>query len=135
MSPSAPGISKRLRIVVADEDPAIEALVVETLRQDGHAVFDALDAISAIQLALALDTCHLVISDTRTRGIAEIDMLAALRQRRPGIPFVYIANVGRSTPELEAQLPADVPILREPFTTEELRAVARALLHTDGPLH
>jgi hypothetical protein len=35
---------------------------------------------------------------------------------------------GRSTLEVEAQLPYDVPILREPFTADELRAAVRPLL-------
>jgi DNA-binding response OmpR family regulator len=128
MRSPAPGIFDRQRIVVADEDFAIATFVVETLRKDGHAVFHALDGLSAIQIADTLDKCHLLISDTRIRGIAAMDMIAELRRRRPDLPIVYIANVGRSTPELEEQLPAGVPILREPFTGEELRAVAEALL-------
>jgi hypothetical protein len=35
---------------------------------------------------------------------------------------IYLANIGRSSPALEAKLPTDVPILREPFTADELRA-------------
>jgi DNA-binding NtrC family response regulator len=135
MGSSAPGVLDRRRIIVSDEDPAFGTFVVDTLRQDGYAVFHALDGLSAIQLAVALDMCHLVMSDTRIAGVPEIGMFAELQQLRPGLPVVYIANVGRSTPELEAQLPADVPILREPFTAEELRAVARAQLRDDRPLH
>ena len=39
---------------------------------------------------------------------------------------IYLANTGRSSPELEAKLPADVPILREPFTAENLRATVES---------
>jgi DNA-binding response OmpR family regulator len=135
MGSPAPGVFNRPRIVMSDEDPAFGTFVVDTLRQDGYAVFHALDGLAAIQLAVALDMCHLVMSDTRIAGVPEIGMFAELRRLRPGLPVVYIANVGRSTPELEAQLPADVPILREPFTAEELRAVARTQLRDDRPLH
>jgi hypothetical protein len=45
--------------------------------------------------------------------------------------MVYIANTGRSSPEIEARLPEDVPILRDPFTTDQLRAVVRTFL-VDG---
>jgi len=116
------------RIVVADEDPAMVAFVVNTLRKDGNAVFHAYDALSAAQLAIALDVCHLLISNTRVEGAAGIDLILELRRRMPALPMVYLANIGRSSPEVEAQLPANVPILREPFSAEELRATVRPFL-------
>jgi DNA-binding response OmpR family regulator len=116
------------RIVAADEDPAMVAFVIDALRRDGNAVFHAYDALSAAQLAMSLDVCHLLISNTRIEGAAGIDLILQLRQRLPALPIVYLANVGRSSPEVESQLPADVPILREPFTADELRAVVRPLL-------
>jgi DNA-binding NtrC family response regulator len=116
------------RIIVADEDPAMVAFLIETLRRDGNAVFHAYDALSAAQLAFSLDVCHLLISNTRVEGAAGIDLIHHLRQRMPALPIVYLANIGRSSPEVEAQLPANVPILREPFSAEELRATVRPLL-------
>jgi CheY-like chemotaxis protein len=61
-------------------------------------------------------------------GTAGIELIRQLRHDRPSQPIAYIANIGRSTPEIEAQLPPDVPILREPFTAEELRATVAPLL-------
>ena len=134
MSSHPPSGLDRPRIVVADEDTAVATFIVETLREDGHAVFHTLDGLSAVQLVDALDRCHLLISDTRVEGDPGLDLLYHLRRRFPGFPIVYIANVGRSTPELEAQLPTGVPILREPFTAEELRSLTESLLRTEGPL-
>ena len=115
-------------IVVADEDKATLNLVIETLLGDGHAVFQAYDGLSATQLALNLKTCDLVISNTRVGGMAGLDLIHELRAHLPKLAVVYLANPDRSTPQLERRLPADVPILREPFTAEELRAVVRPLL-------
>jgi DNA-binding response OmpR family regulator len=123
-----PGIFDRLRIVVADEDRKVVAFVIETLRTDGHAVFHAYDALAAVQLAVALEPCDLVISDTMVQGVNGVDLIHRLRQRRPNLPILYLANAGRSTPEVEAQLPGTVPILREPFTEQELRTAVNRLL-------
>jgi two-component system OmpR family response regulator len=120
------------RIVVADEDPKVVALVVETLRGEGYAVFPAHDALSATRVALSLESCDLVISNTKVQGVAGVDLVHYLRQRMPRLPMIYLANIGRSTPEAEAALPADVPILREPFTAGEIRAHVTALLDHDG---
>jgi DNA-binding response OmpR family regulator len=115
-------------IVVADEDRAIAGLVIETLLRDGHAVFQAYDGVSAVQLSLCLKICDLVITNTRVGGRPGVDLIHDLRQYSPKQAILYLANRGRSTPKLEAQLPANVPVLREPFTAEELRAAVGALL-------
>ena len=123
------------RIVVADQDRAVVRLIVETLRSDGHAVFHAYDADSASRVARAMTQCDLVISNTRVAGNVDgqglvdgVDLIAHLREDRPDLPILYLANPGRSTPEMEAELPPDVPILRVPFTPEELRANVDTLL-------
>jgi DNA-binding response OmpR family regulator len=127
------GLLNRPRVVIADDDPLVVHFVIQTLRHDGNAVFHAYDALSAVQLAFSLDRCDLLISNTRVKGSAGIDLIHQLRTRLPNIPILYVANVGRSTPEVEARLPRDVPILREPFTAEELRAAVRPFL--PGGLH
>jgi DNA-binding NtrC family response regulator len=121
-------IARRRRILVADEDPSVVAFVIQTLRDDGHMVVHAYDGLAAVELALALKECHLVISNTRVSGLPGIDLIDLLRQRLPELPIIYIANIDRSTPAIEAQLPGDVPILREPFSAEELREMVGALL-------
>jgi two-component system, OmpR family, response regulator len=114
--------------VVADEDRAIAGLVIETLLDDGHAVFQAYDGLSAVELALGLKVCDLVISNTRVGGVPGLDLIHELRAELPELAILYLANQGRSWAGLERQLPGDVPVLREPFTAEELRATVRPLL-------
>jgi CheY-like chemotaxis protein len=109
------------RIIVADEDRAVVAFIVRTLRDDGYEVFQAYDMLAATQLSVALNPCDLVMSDSRVEGADGIQLITELRQRLPTLPIIYLANLGRSTPELERQLPPDVAILREPFTPEKLR--------------
>jgi DNA-binding response OmpR family regulator len=52
-------------IIVADEDPKMVHFIIRTLREDGHAVFHAYDVLSATQLAMGLEVCDLVISNTK----------------------------------------------------------------------
>jgi CheY-like chemotaxis protein len=122
------GLRHRPRIVVADEDPSVVATVVQVLRSDGHAVFHAYDALSAVQLVYSLDRCDLLISNTRVEGVPGVELIHQLRTLLPDLSILYIANIGRSTPEVETRLPAGVPILREPFSAEELRAAVRVFL-------
>jgi hypothetical protein len=89
--------------------------VIRTLRDDGHAVFHAHDGRSAVELVYALRKCDLVISNTKVDGMP-----------------AYLSNLGRSSPEIEAQLPPGVPIIREPFTADELRMAIAPLLDGGG---
>jgi CheY-like chemotaxis protein len=82
--------------VVADEDQAVAGLVIETLLDDGHAVFQAYDGLSAVELALGLKVCDLVISNTRVGGVAGLELIHELRAQLPDLPIVYLANQGRS---------------------------------------
>jgi len=127
-TPTPADLMGRRRILVADEDPTIVEFIVQTLRQDGHAPFHAYDGLAATELAFALDEVHLVITNTRVTGLAGVELIYMLRTRLPNLPIVYIANIDRSTPAIEAKLPRDVPILREPFTAEELRTLVGELL-------
>lgn len=126
MPSPTPGVPRH--IIVADEDRAAVSFIIQILREDGHTVFHAYDALSAGQLAVAVNQIDLVISNTKVEGADGVQVITQLRRKRPEVPILYLANNGRSTPELERQLPADVPILREPFTAEKIRAAVGALL-------
>ena len=130
MPPPRSGFGGRF-IVVADEDRAIASLVIQTLLDDGHAVFQAYDGLSAFELALNLKVCDLLISNTRVGGVAGLDLIHELREQLPELAVLYLANQHRSSAALERGLPDDVPVLREPFTADELLAVVRSLLPTD----
>jgi DNA-binding response OmpR family regulator len=125
--PRIPGIGGSY-IVVADEDRTVANFVIDTLEKDGHSVFWAYDGISAIQLALNLKACDLVISNSRVGGRTGVDLINDLRERVPWLSILYLANDGRSSPELEKKLPANVPVLREPFGAETLRTAVTSLL-------
>ena len=120
-------------IVVADEDRDVVDFIIKTLREDGHAVFHAYDVLAATQLAFALDPCDLVLSDTKVEGADGVELVVQLRRKRPQVPIIYLASNGGSTAEIERQLPADVPILREPFTAQKLRSAVNAMLNGKAP--
>jgi DNA-binding NtrC family response regulator len=132
MRSPVPGPQAR-RIVVADEDRRAVEFIIETLRSEGHAVFHAYDVLAATQLVDALESCDLVLSNTKVVDADGVELIVKLRAFHPELPIVYLANDGRSTPQIESQLPPDVVILREPFTAEKLRAVTARMLDGNRP--
>lgn len=127
MSLRRPGFEGRY-IVVADEDRTIANEIIEVLTAEGHAVFLAYDGLSALELAFGLKVCDLVISNSRTGGKPGVELIHELRTMLPWVSVLYLANTGRSTPDLERELPPGVGILREPFSVSELRHAVGSLL-------
>ena len=127
MSLRRPGFEGRY-IVVADEDRTIANEIIEVLTAEGHAVFLAYDGLSALELAFGLKVCDLVISNSRTGGKPGVELIHELRTMLPWVSVLYLANGGRSTPDLERDLPPGVGILREPFSVSELRHAVGSLL-------
>jgi|1186.fasta_scaffold38372_4 CheY-like chemotaxis protein len=117
-------------IVVADEKPVLLDMIVETLRAEDHCVFRAYDGKAALELTLALQRVDLLITDTRTPGMQGPELIQAVRERLPTLPVLYIKNL-ESPGGAQKNLPPDVPVLAEPFTSGQLLAAVRPLLVKD----
>jgi DNA-binding response OmpR family regulator len=115
-------------IVVADENRMVVNVVIETLLDDGHAVFQAYDGWCAVQLALGLKICDLVISNTRVGGIPGPELIEELRRHLPYLPILYLASPNEAEAAMDDRVLEDIAILHEPFTPEDLRAAVRPLL-------
>jgi len=118
-------------VVVADEDPKLLDMMVETLRSRDCCVFKAYDGLAALELTLGLRVVDLLVTNTRMPGLNGPQLIQHVREEMPKLPILYIAN--RGTPQGAPNgLPADVPTLREPFTREELLQAVRPLLSGKG---
>lgn len=116
---------------MADEKPALLDMMVRTLRSADHCVFQAYDGQAAYELALGLRDIDLLITDTHMPGMKGPELIRYVRAQLPTLPILYIQNQDRP-PHVPAGLPADVPILHEPFTAGQLLAAVRPLLQRDA---
>ena len=112
------------QIVVTDDDPKLMALLVDTLRGAGHAVFATFDADSACVLALILPDLELVVTNTRSGTVSNRELIRLVRSKRPGLPILHI---GEPMPNPDGLLD-DVPALPEPFTADQLLERVRELI-------
>jgi CheY-like chemotaxis protein len=115
-------------IIVADEDPQLLDAMVRTLRDVGCCVFQAYNGRAAYDLALQLKTVDLLITNTRMPGLQGPELIRYVREQLPALPILYIKNQGQPA---GPDLPSDVPILAEPFTSRQLVDAVRELLARD----
>jgi len=127
MSPPTDLDFHRQGIVIADDECPATTLIIDTLRLDGHRVIHVRDSQFAA-VDLALRDCHLFICGAGTGGMHAVHLISDLRDNMPDLPVLCLATALRSTRRLEGLLPAEITMVREPFTAERLRAALRPLL-------
>ncbi|ODV14639.1 MAG: DNA-binding response regulator [Rhodanobacter sp. SCN 68-63] len=116
-----------MRILIAEDDPAIAAAITASLRQGGHAV-DHVTSGAQADAALR-DTAHdLLILDLGLPALDGSEVLHRLRQRGSGVPVLVItAREGLTERVRVLDLGAD-DYLVKPFALAEFEARVRALL-------
>jgi DNA-binding response OmpR family regulator len=125
----APRFPTGPHIVITDESPELLDFMVATLRSANCCVYQAQDAIVALEMTLALGTIDLLITDASRPRVKGPQLIRQVHQKMPTLPILYIANLERSAETVPDGLPRDVPTLREPFTGAQLLVAARALLN------
>ncbi len=115
----------RFVLVVDDEEP-VRQLVQEALEEAGYRVAAAARVDQALPY---LDDPELrgIVSDIRMPDESGLDLLAAVRERRPGLPVVLMTGAAAAAERAQAAAEG-VPVLEKPFTFAELEAAVAAAL-------
>ena len=121
-----------MKIVVADDDPAMRRLVVEALRRDGHEVEQAGNGAALLnRLAVNVDQpasgLDLIISDIRMPAFTGLDLLEALRAIDCTTPVILMT----AFPDVETRKAArrlGAVLFDKPFDIDDLRTATLHLL-------
>jgi DNA-binding response OmpR family regulator len=125
------------RILVAEDDPELRALLSMVLTEDGYQVDEVADGRQFVDVLACLyddgipvDSYSLIISDIRMPGFSGLDVLSALRCLRSHVPVIIITAFGdEPTRRLALGLGA-LAVLEKPFDLDDLRsAVVHVLAH------
>lgn len=116
-----------MRILVAEDDPALAQFLRKGLEAESYAVDCAADGEEAGQLAEGCDF-DLVLLDVNLPRRNGFDVLARLRRRKPSLPVLLLTAHGKVEDRVRGlDLGADDYIVK-PFSFSELCARIRALL-------
>jgi PAS domain S-box-containing protein len=116
-------------ILLAEDEPAVRRLVVTVLQAQGYTVLEAGDG----REALAVWEAHgpavdLLLTDLLMPHVGGNELAARLRQRRPGLPVVFMSGYTDDEQIRAALLTGEAPLLKKPFRTADLiRQVRQAL--------
>lgn len=108
-------------ILVIDDNPSFNAILVRTLTRRGHAAEGALDAASALALADTLQPERIVL-DLNLGGTSGLALIPALLARLPDCRIVVLTGYASITTAVEAIKLGAVHYLAKPVEVEAILA-------------
>lgn len=124
----------RRRVLLAEDDDAMRALLVSVLTADGYEVVEAGDGSELIRRfhEVATEPCGresvgVVISDVRMPNFDGLDVLAALRCAGWYTPVILITAFGDAATHRDAHDFGAVAVLDKPFSLERLQSLVHRI--------
>jgi two-component system, OmpR family, response regulator len=114
-------------ILVIEDEPGIVDFLERGLRAHGFDVAAALDGESGTERALTHDV-DLVVLDMMLPGRGGLEVLAALREYKPGLPVIVLTALSEVEDRVVGLDAGAVDYLTKPFSLTELAARIRAQL-------
>jgi two-component system, cell cycle sensor histidine kinase and response regulator CckA len=122
-APTRPVASGTETVLVAEDDPAVRALVVRVLRERGFVVLEASGGQAALrQLGQANGGIDMLITDAVMPDMTGMEVISAARAACPEMRALLISGYSGD------QFAADIPYLAKPFTAVQLLERVRHLL-------
>jgi len=113
------------RILVVDDELNVRYFVEKVLKRDGHQVVAASSGAEALR-RIAAEEYDLALIDLRLKDMDGMDVLAALRRRRPRTPAIILTAHASLETAVEALRQGAHDYLFKPCTTVDLRESVRA---------
>ena len=123
---AASAMSRGSILVVEDQDE-VRAQIVETLKDMGCDVIEAVDGQSGLQIVESLRRVDLLVTDVGLPLLNGRQLADAARAARPSLPVLMITGYAGEA-LVNIALPDGVEILRKPFSLGELAERIRAML-------
>src|SRR5262245_52611029 len=103
------------RVLLVDDDVRMLNAVSRSLGRNGYAVLPADGAGKALAIVRSDSPIDLVISDIAMPGMMGTQLVREIVQSSPGTAAILMTGGVTS-----ADVPADVPVIRKPFSTRDL---------------
>jgi CheY-like chemotaxis protein len=115
-------------VLVVEDESGVRALIAEALREQGHTVLEATDGPSGLRVLLSGARVDVLVTDVGLPGLNGRQLADAARERRPGLPVLFITRYAGHA--LEGQLAPGMQVLGKPFALDAVTAKIQTMLET-----
>jgi len=129
------GFHGRERILVVEDEEMVRHMACRALEEFGYEVLEATDGETALARFDAEEVpVDLVLCDIVMPGLSGPALGAALAERAPELPIIFMSGYPSQDVARRQLVPADAAFIQKPFRPEDLAAKVRTVL--DGsPTH
>ncbi len=130
------GERKPLRLLIAEDERPLRALLFEELQERGREIRLAANGLEALDL-LKEEEFDLLITDIKMPGMSGIELLKEAKRLQPHLLVIIITGYATLESAIEALKEGAYDYIRKPFSLEELKvsvdnACARILLEREN---
>ena len=118
------------RVLVVDDEDMILFLIDLLLKDQGYEVLLARGALEALDHVRTDPFIHLVLSDNNMPQMSGIQLLCEVGRLSPNTAGVLMTG---GVPN-SAEMPENLPLLKKPFTPQDLISIIRATLPLEPKL-
>ncbi len=117
-------------VLLAEDNPAVHALVARVLRDQGYTVLEAADGATAVQVAReqAGATIHLLLTDVVMPHVSGKALAEQISNMYPGIKTLFISGYANDAIVHHGRLDPGVAFLNKPFSPSALARKVREVL-------
>jgi signal transduction histidine kinase len=123
-SPDARGSG---RILIVEDDPDVLSFLVDALNTLGYDAVTVPDSASALSVVEQGEPIDAVLSDLEMPAMSGMELLARLREIRPGLKGMLVTDDADAVEQPQASL----PLLRKPFHVAALAEQLRTLFQPE----
>jgi two-component system alkaline phosphatase synthesis response regulator PhoP len=124
--------SKRIRILIVEDEPAMVAGLRDNFEYEGYDVISAVDGAEGLDRALS-DNPDLVVLDVMMPRLSGLDVCKQLKVKKPSLPIIMLTARGQEIDKVVGlELGAD-DYVTKPFSIRELMARVKAVLRRVSP--
>lgn len=116
------------RILVAEDEADVRALVVRALAADGHDLVAVEDGGAALDRLARGDAFDLIVSDIKMPVMDGIALALATARDHPGLPVLLMTGYADQRERAHGLEAIVRDVLLKPFSLDDLRAAVRAAL-------
>lgn len=121
------------RILLAEDDPAMRAMVARALRREGYEVCEVQDGTELLErladrMLRPFWDVDLIVSDVRMPGKTGLDVLTGLRKSDWSMPVILITAFGEQAIHTEAKRLGAAKVLDKPFDLDALTDAVKAIV-------
>jgi CheY-like chemotaxis protein len=119
----------RERILVVEDEAMVRHMACRALEDFGYTVLEAIDGPAALDLLDSLEApLDLVLCDIVMPGMSGPTLGAAIADRAPDVPIVYMSGYPTQDVARRRLVPDGAAFIQKPFRPEDLAAKVRTVL-------